>query len=321
MIIRQANIQDIPQIQVVRNAVRENTLSNPNLVTDADVVHFLTQRGKGWVCAIDHQIVGFSIADLQDHNIWALFVHPDFDRRGIGRQLHDVMLDWYFSQTQQTVWLGTSPNTRAEGFYKKAGWKVVGTHGSKEVKFEMTFSDWNRKYNSTMINTERLQLIAANTATLQLAIAGNQYLGHELKVQVLDDWSEFGVDALRYALDKLAENPEENGWWTYWAVHPHDQKLIGGGGYKGQPSPDGVVEIGYEIAPSYRNCGLATEMAKGLITNAFSHQNVTIILAHTLAQENPSTKVLRKCGFTMVAQLHDPNEGFIWQWQLNKDSK
>lgn len=142
MKIRVANINDISQIQVVRNAVKENTLSNPNLVTDEDCRIFMTERGKGWVCEIDDKIVGFSIADLQDKNIWALFVHPDFDRQGAGRQLHDVMINWYFSKTKETVWLGTAPGTRAEAFYRKAGWKVVGMHGKGEIKFEMTYNDW-----------------------------------------------------------------------------------------------------------------------------------------------------------------------------------
>lgn len=146
MRIREAVIQDIQQIQIVRNAVKENQLSNPLLVTDEDCKTFLTERGKGWVCEIDNQVVGFSIVDLKDHNIWALFVHPDFDRQGIGRKLHDTMLDWYFSQTQATVWLGTAPHTRAEVFYRIAGWKETGTHGKGEIKFEMTYNNWMNRF-------------------------------------------------------------------------------------------------------------------------------------------------------------------------------
>lgn len=52
MIIREALIEDIGQIQAVRNAVKENPLSNPNLVTDEDCRIFLTERGKGWVCVM-----------------------------------------------------------------------------------------------------------------------------------------------------------------------------------------------------------------------------------------------------------------------------
>lgn len=147
MTIREAQINDIKQIQIVRNAVKENVLSNPNLVTDEDCEEFMTVRGKGWVCEIDNAIVGFSIVDLKDNNIWALFLSPEHEKKGIGKQLHDVMLDWYFEQTKDSVWLGTSPDTRAEKFYRKAGWAAIGTHGKGEIKFEMTYKDWveNRK--------------------------------------------------------------------------------------------------------------------------------------------------------------------------------
>jgi len=53
------------------------------------------------------------------------------------------MLNWYFGQTNQPVWLGTAPNTRAEKFYRRAGWIETGTHGKGEIKFEMTCVRWN----------------------------------------------------------------------------------------------------------------------------------------------------------------------------------
>jgi GNAT superfamily N-acetyltransferase len=145
MIFREAIIEDIPQIQIVRNSVKENMLSNPALITDEDCAEFITQRGKGWVCEMNDRIVGFSIVDLKEKNIWALFVHPEFEGKAIGKKLHDIMLDWYFDQTKKTVWLGTAPNTRAEKFYRKAGWKEIGLHGKGEIKFEMRYDDWKKK--------------------------------------------------------------------------------------------------------------------------------------------------------------------------------
>jgi GNAT superfamily N-acetyltransferase len=142
MIIREATVADIKQMQIVRNAVKENVLSDPALVTDEDCKEFITERGKGWVCEIDNQIVGFSIADLKEINIWALFLDPKFENKGIGRILHDTMINWFFTQKKDTIWLGTDPNTRAEQFYKKAGWKAVGIHGKSEIKFEMTYENW-----------------------------------------------------------------------------------------------------------------------------------------------------------------------------------
>jgi GNAT superfamily N-acetyltransferase len=142
MIFREALVNDIKQMQVVRNAVRENTLSNPALVTDANVEDYITGRGKGWVCEIENVVVGFAIADLIDHNIWALFVHPDAEAKGIGKELHNRMMNWYFSQTDETVWLSTTPGTRAEMFYKMQGWEQVGVYGKGEVKFEMSKEKW-----------------------------------------------------------------------------------------------------------------------------------------------------------------------------------
>ena len=143
-IYREAIFADIKPIQWVRNAVKENTLSNPALVSDAAVESFLFSRGKGWVCLIDKVLVGFSIVDMQEKNVWALFIHPDFEGKDIGKKLHDIMLDWYFHQTLETIWLGTSPATRAEKFYRMQGWTETGTHGKGEIKFEMSFKDWKQ---------------------------------------------------------------------------------------------------------------------------------------------------------------------------------
>jgi GNAT superfamily N-acetyltransferase len=145
MLFREAKPGDIRQMQVVRNAVKENMLSDPGQVTDSDCEEYITVRGKGWVCEVEGRVVGFAIADLKENNIWALFVSPEFEQKGIGKKLQDMMLDWYFSQTKETVWLGTAPGTRAETFYRKSGWSEVGTHGKGEVKFEMTYSDWMKE--------------------------------------------------------------------------------------------------------------------------------------------------------------------------------
>lgn len=142
MIFREATIRDIDDIMVVRMSVRENVLNTPGLVTEQDCAEYLTQRGKGWVCEIDRRIAGFSIVDLREHNVWALFVRPEDAGRGIGRELHRLMMDWYFSQTREKVWLGTAPGTRAETFYTVAGWTPTGVVNQGEVKFEMRFEDW-----------------------------------------------------------------------------------------------------------------------------------------------------------------------------------
>ncbi|HEY6513856.1 MAG TPA: GNAT family N-acetyltransferase, partial [Burkholderiaceae bacterium] len=70
-------------------------------------------------------------------NIWALFVEAGHERLGYGRRLHDTMLAWLWSQGLQRLWLSTGPGTRAEGFYRAAGWRAVGVTPHGEIRFEI----------------------------------------------------------------------------------------------------------------------------------------------------------------------------------------
>lgn len=142
MHIREANLKDIEAIQFVRNAVKENVLSSPSVISDELCADYLRNRGKGWVCEIDQTIVGFAIIDMIAESVWALFVHPDHEAKGIGKQLQTTMLDWYFRQGKSKVILGTDPNTRAAKFYKKTGWILIGRLANEELKFEMTRQKW-----------------------------------------------------------------------------------------------------------------------------------------------------------------------------------
>lgn len=139
---REATLSDISQLHILRISVKENRLSNPGLITRKDYENYLTQNGKGWVCEENSKILGFSIADTQGNNLWALFVYPEFEGRGIGQKLLKILLEWYFNQKKENIWLSTAPNTRAEGFYRKFGWKEMGKQPNGETRFEMTFRDW-----------------------------------------------------------------------------------------------------------------------------------------------------------------------------------
>ena len=139
MHFRIAAPSDISQIQIVRNSVNENQLSDPSYVTDDDCYDYLVNRGRGWVYEIESRVVAFAIGDLQEKSIWALFVEPDFEGLGIAQKLQLLLLHWYFGQSQETIWLTTSPETRAEKFYRKSGWIDKGMQHNGELRFEMTY--------------------------------------------------------------------------------------------------------------------------------------------------------------------------------------
>ncbi|WP_205513336.1 GNAT family N-acetyltransferase [Longitalea arenae] len=142
MNLREALVTDIPQMNEVRQAVKENALSNPGLASQQDYVDFLSKRGKGWVCEMDNQVVGFAIGDLVQHNVWALFVQPEYEGQGVGRELLITLLDWYYSQTRETIWLSTAPDTRAADFYRSFGFAETGKMPNGEIRFELSADDW-----------------------------------------------------------------------------------------------------------------------------------------------------------------------------------
>ena len=86
------------------------------------------------------------------------------------------------------------------------------------------------------METKNLILIPCDTEILKSAIQGNDVLARKINVTVPDNWTEFGVGALKYSLDRLTESDEETNWWTYFPIHRQDNKLIGSGGYKGSPT-------------------------------------------------------------------------------------
>ena len=165
------------------------------------------------------------------------------------------------------------------------------------------------------LHTLRMLLVPANVFLLQAAIESDGALGAALGVNMIEGWTEFGRDPFVYALTMMEEDHRSAGWVNYFPVLRRDQTLVGNGGFKGRPNAEGWVEIGYEIAPAYRNQGLATEFAMALIDIALTSSEVKGICAHTLAEENASCAVLRKCGFEKTAEIEDPDDGLIWRWE------
>ena len=136
-------------------------------------------------------------------------------------------------------------------------------------------------------------------------------------INIPERWTEFGESPFRFVLDQLARDPDSVNWWGWFPILISENMLVGNCGYKG-PSNNGVVEIGYEVAESYRGKGLATEMAKALIEFAYASPEVNMIIAHTLPFENHSVSVLRRCGFEYACSVENPEDGLIWKWEIDR---
>ena len=135
--IRRAHHDERQRINEIRFAVQENRLADPTLVTDEDYAWFEEHPGI-WVWEEGGQILGFSAGDPRDGTIWALFVDPGCERRGIGRALFKAACDTLRRAGHRTAVLTTDSGTRAERFYRAAGWKVVGHSLRGELIFRST---------------------------------------------------------------------------------------------------------------------------------------------------------------------------------------
>ncbi|MGF1663123.1 MAG: GNAT family N-acetyltransferase [Kineosporiaceae bacterium] len=126
-------------------------------------------------------------------------------------------------------------------------------------------------------------------------------------------WNEF-PGALEDSLAMLAEGvPAE--WGTQLFVDRAAAVVAGMGGFKGAPH-DGAVEIGYQLAPTYRGRGLATGAVHVMVDRA-RQVGVHLVRAHTLPGPNPSTAVLERVGFRHASTVEDPGDGPVWRWELD----
>jgi GNAT superfamily N-acetyltransferase len=139
MIIREAIITDITQMHIIRLSVKQNAVNNPNALSIYDYYKMITENGKGWVCESNGQTVGFVIIDLNKYTLWAFFVQPDMEKKGIGTLLMNKLEQWASQNNVPDIEVSTEKNTRAESFFIKAGWKPVesNVHGINKYKIQL----------------------------------------------------------------------------------------------------------------------------------------------------------------------------------------
>ena len=136
-LVRRATVEDIADMMALRLSVRENRLFHPGQVTADDCLPYV-RRGHMWVWEEDQEILGISASDCETGWIWALFVRPGHEGRGIGRALFAAACEALLEAGLRTLRLSTDPDTRAAAFYRTAGWRETGRTPEGELIFERT---------------------------------------------------------------------------------------------------------------------------------------------------------------------------------------
>jgi [ribosomal protein S5]-alanine N-acetyltransferase len=103
-------------------------------------------------------------------------------------------------------------------------------------------------------------------------------------------------------------------WVGYLAIQ--GLQLVGTCAFASAPK-DGRVEIAYFTFPEFEGRGIATAMATKLIEIAQTSDDHPIVFAQTLPVVNASNHILKKLGFKFAAEVSHPEEGMVWEWELN----
>ncbi len=132
--VRPAAAGDMDDIFHVRTSVTENRLSEAELaelgITPASLTRAIdTGSMRGWCAeaAAGGQVVGFSMIDLAEREVFALFVLPEAEGTGIGSALLAAAVDALFDRVLEPISLSTGRDSGARGFYERRGWRVTGS--------------------------------------------------------------------------------------------------------------------------------------------------------------------------------------------------
>ena len=137
--IRPATEADVEAVFHIRTSVRENHLSLEQMaamgITPDAIREAIAAEPCAWLAEADGKAVGFAMVDAEEGCVFAAFVLPEWEGRGLGQRLMAEAEASLFRR-HETIWLETDGRSRASGFYAHLGWKPTATDGNGDVRFE-----------------------------------------------------------------------------------------------------------------------------------------------------------------------------------------
>ncbi|MFO0773685.1 MAG: GNAT family N-acetyltransferase [Nitrospiraceae bacterium] len=162
-----------------------------------------------------------------------------------------------------------------------------------------------------VVHTERLIIVAGTPQSSRAAAhKDHQTLSDLLRATVPAAFPPpLMEDAMEYLAHAVEQNPQDRAWWNWFVVLKSVETgntLIGCMGFKGKPTPDGSVEVGYSILDEFQGHGYATEGIMALIKWALQN-GATSVAAETYPEDTASLRVMEKCGMKFVGPGSEPN--------------
>ncbi|MPS87243.1 MAG: GNAT family N-acetyltransferase [Comamonas sp.] len=123
----------------VRAAVGEDTMTAEELsaigVTPDSISQAVLGAPCSWVAAVNDEVVGFAMVDLDSACLFALFVLPEHEGCGIGTALTHACEQALFQQ-HASAWLEIAKESRAARPYRYLGWGDEVDIGSGDIRLK-----------------------------------------------------------------------------------------------------------------------------------------------------------------------------------------
>lgn len=162
------------------------------------------------------------------------------------------------------------------------------------------------------LETERLILIPLKGDQLKLLTENIAKFEKELNCEYYGEEMEGEILEIFEGQVEIVKNNNNYIWHTFWLFKmKNESKFIGSACFKGEPSKNGDVEIGYGINKNYENRGYTTEAVKAMCEWALKQHHVTKVIAETEKDNFASHKILEKCNMKQYKETTD-----CYWWQL-----
>ena len=114
------------------------------------------------------------------------------------------------------------------------------------------------------------------------------------------------------ALDQLAVGtPAE--WCATFYIQNAQGVIVGGCGFKGAPT-EGEVEIGYAVAPAFREAGAGAAAVRRLLEIAARAPQVSHVVANVAPDNVASTRLVQRLGFVAKGEWIDWSGERLVRW-------
>lgn len=138
---RMATVEDVESLFEIRTSVTQNHLSREQMdalgITPQVLSSAINEGPCVWIAEVDERPVAFSMIDRDEGEVFAMFVRPAYENRGLGRLLMAAAEAELF-RAHERIFLVTDgrQEIRANGFYQRLGWTVVSRVDAQDVRYE-----------------------------------------------------------------------------------------------------------------------------------------------------------------------------------------